>query len=151
MNAHRLLGLALALFIPFALAAAPEDAADLKAKVQRLVEQLGVPTKQVAAETELLKLGPDVLPSLPDEKAKLTPAQRERLRSIRVTLQEAQVLRELAPKTVTLQNPSIPLSQALEQIKQQTGMEVADLREDKTADANLKLNLQQAPFWQAVD
>ena len=68
MNAHRLLGLALALFIPFALAAAPEDAADLKAKVQRLVEQLGVPTKQVAAETELLKLGPDVLPYLPDEK-----------------------------------------------------------------------------------
>src|SRR5437868_11912363 len=151
MYARRSLGLALALLAPLALLAAPEDAAELKVKVLRLVEQLGIPAKQVAAETELLKLGPDVLPYLPDDKAKLTPAQRERLRSIRATLQEAQVLRELAPKTVTLQNPSIPLSQALEQLKQQTGMEVADLREDKTADANLKLNLQQAPFWQAVD
>src|SRR5207249_3458288 len=58
---------------------------------------------------------------------------------------------ELAPKTVTLQNPSITLSQALEQVKQQTGIEVADLREDKTADPSLKLNLQRATFWQSLD
>ncbi len=104
MNAHRFLGLALAFSVPLALAAAPEDAADLKAKVQRLVEQLGIPAKQVAAETELLKLGPDVLPYLPGEKAKLTPAQRERLRSIRATLQEAQVLRELVATPVSQEN-----------------------------------------------
>lgn len=151
MNARRSLALALALLAPLALVAAPEEPAALKVKVARLVEQLGIPAKQTAAETELLKLGPDVLPYLPDEKAKLTPAQRERLRSIRATLQEAQVLRELAPKTVTLQNPSIPLSQALDQLKQQTGIEVADLREDKTADPSLKLNLQRSTFWQSVD
>src|SRR5438270_11025424 len=120
MNARRPLALVLALLVPLAVLAAPEDSPALKAKVVRLVEQLGIPAKQVAAETELLKLGPDVLPYLPDDKAKLAPAQRERLRSIRATLQEAQVLRELAPKTVTLQNPSISLSQALEQIKQPT-------------------------------
>jgi hypothetical protein len=134
-----------------ALRAAPPEPADLKARVQQLVGQLGVPAKQVAAETELIKLGPDILPYLPDAKAKLTDAQRERLTAIRSTLQEAKVLRELAPRTVTLQNPSIPLSQALDQLKQQAGIEIADAREAKTDDPPLKLNLQRATFWQALD
>src|SRR5882762_2320298 len=112
MKVYGSLGLlALALISAAVLVAAPEEAAAIKAKVVRLVEQLGIPAKQVAAETELLKLGPDILPYLPDDKAKLAPAQRERLRSIRATLQEAQVLRDLAPRTVSLQNPSITLSQ----------------------------------------
>lgn len=143
--------LALALGLSVALSAAPPEPAGLKAQVQRLVAQLGVPARQVAAETELIKLGPDILPYLPDEKAKLSEAQRERLKAIRSTLQEAQVLRELAPRTVTLQNPSLPLSQALEQIKQQTGIEVEDAREAKGDDPKLKLSLQRATFWQAVD
>src|SRR5205814_3944485 len=68
---HDALPISLVLVIPLALFAAPEEPAALRPKVARLVEQLGIPAKQVAAETELLNLGPDVLPYLPDDKAKL--------------------------------------------------------------------------------
>lgn len=148
---HIGLGFGFVLAFGLTVLAAPEEPADLKAKVLRLVEQLAVPAKQVAAETELLKLGPDILPYLPDDKAKLTPAQKEKLQSIRATLYEAKVLRELAPRTVTLQNKSIPLSHALEQLRKQTEIEIVDRREMRMDDPELKLDLARVPFWQALD
>jgi hypothetical protein len=144
--------LCLALFVACIdrLAAVPEAPADLKARVARLVEQLGMPDKQVAAQTELIKLGPDVLPLLPTDDAKLSPKQKDRLKEIRATLTEAQVLKDLAPRLVTLQNKSIRLTEALDQIKKQTGEEVVDRRE-AADNPTLKLDLQKATFWQAVD
>src|SRR5688572_24315085 len=130
MPLPRLTALVLACLLALAAtvgpAAVPEDKGDLKARVAQLVDQLGVPAKQAAAETELLKLGPDVLPHLPGPEVKLTPVQRERLRSIRTTLQEAQVLRDAAPRMVTLQNKAITLSQAVEQIQKQTNLALED-------------------------
>jgi hypothetical protein len=132
------------------LQAAPDAPADLKARVDRLVEQLRIPDRQVAAETELIKLGPDVLPLLPGADAKLTDEQKQRLKTIRSTLVEAQVLRDLAPRTVTLQNRAIKLAEALDQLKKQTGVEVVDRREGGD-NPTLKLDLQKATFWQALD
>jgi hypothetical protein len=151
-RARIVLGLCLALLLTAAtrLNAAPDAPADLKARVARLVEQLGMADKQVAAQTELIKLGPEILPLLPSDDAKLSPKQKERLKEIRATLTEAQVLKDLAPKLVTLQNKSIRLTEALDQIKKQTGEEVVDRREGGD-NPTLKLDLQKATFWQAVD
>lgn len=139
------------LFVSSPIGAVPETQSDLKNKVLILVEQLGNPAKQVSAETELLKLGPDVLAFLPGPDAKLSPAQKERLKTIRTTLQEALVLKEMGPRLVNLQNDAIPLSQALDQLHKQTELLVEDRRKAGTDNPTLKLNLQKATFWQALD
>lgn len=132
-------------------AAVPEGNADLKAKVAQLVEQLGIASKANNAETELIKLGPDILPLLPGPDAKLSDDQKKHLKSVRTTLLEALVVRDLAPRTVTLQS-RMPLSKALEQIEKQTGIAVIDRREGGGAeDPMLRLNLEKATFWQALD
>lgn len=150
MSSRLLAGLVCALLVISSASTAPDAPADLKAKVARLVEQLGIPDKEVAAETELIKLGPDVLPLLPGADAKLTPKQKERLKTIRNTLVEAQVLKDLAPRTVTLQNRSIKLAEALDQVKKQTGIEIIDRREGGD-NPSFKIDLQKATFWQALD
>jgi hypothetical protein len=52
---------------------------------------------------------------------------------------------------VTLQKEGIPLSKALDELTKQAGTRVEDMRGDKTADPTLKLKLEKATFWQAVD
>lgn len=56
----------------------------------------------------------------------------------------------LAPRTVTLEKKGISLAEALAQIHEQTGSNVADRRLSKT-DAKLNLKLVRAPFWQALE
>ena len=58
--------------------------------------------------------------------------------------------KELAPKTVTLQGKDVPMKAALTALFKQTGNRVADRRQMK-ADTRLKLNLEKAGFWQALD
>jgi hypothetical protein len=126
---------------------------DIRDKVKQLVEELGDPdaAKHTAAETALLKLGPDILPLLPEDDAKLTPAQADRLKAVRAALREALVQKDLAPRTMTLQDASIPLSKALAELARQTGTPVEDGRPAKDDDPKLKLDLNKATFWQALD
>lgn len=131
------------------ISAVPEEKSDLKSKVAALVDQLGIPVKKVAAETELIKLGPDVLPLLPANEARLSPSQVESLKKIRGTLQEAQVMRQLGPRMVTLKS-QVPLAEALDQVQKQTGIAVVDRREGGDNPV-LKLNLDNVTFWQAID
>ncbi len=132
------------------ISAAPIDHAELKAKVHALVTQLGNPARQASAEAELLKLGPDILAHLPSDDAKLNAAQKDRLKAIRTALREAQVLKDLSPRQVSMQGNAIPLDEALEQLKKQTDIEVVDRRE-AAENPPLRLKLQKATFWQALD
>jgi hypothetical protein len=59
--------------------------------------------------------------------------------------------KELAPKTVTLQESSISLSKAIKELAGQTGNQVEDRRREKDEARQLKLNLKTATFWQALD
>ncbi|MBV9124162.1 MAG: hypothetical protein JO112_12460 [Planctomycetes bacterium] len=52
---------------------------------------------------------------------------------------------------VTLQNPSLPLSQVLAELTRQTGIAVADRRQNREKDPRLNLDLNRATFWQALD
>lgn len=56
--------------------------------------------------------------------------------------------KSLTVKTVTLQVKDRPLSQVLQAIQGQTGIEV---RKGVAEDPNVELNLQKVPFWKALD
>ena len=58
--------------------------------------------------------------------------------------------KELEPRTVTLQGKDITLKGALTALFKQTGNRVADRRQVKN-ETRLKLNLEKATFWQALD
>jgi hypothetical protein len=62
------------------------------------------------------------------------------------------VLKELAPKLVTLKNDKIRLREALKQLAKQTDTTVEDRRRKEAADdPELKLDLANVTFWQALD
>src|SRR5437899_531318 len=134
-------------------AKADDTKADLQAKVKKLIEQLDNKefAKREAAKNDLIKLGPDILPYLPESDAKLTPEQINRLTAIRTTLREAVAEKVLTPRLVALQKESIPLTQALAELTKQSGTRVEDMRSDRTTDPTVKLNLEKTTFWQAVD
>jgi hypothetical protein len=62
------------------------------------------------------------------------------------------VPKELAPKLVTLKSDRIRLREALQQLAKQTDITVEDRRRKEEADdPELKLNLANVTFWQALD
>jgi hypothetical protein len=131
---------------------ADEPKADVRAKVDQLVAQLGDSDsdKQAAAAASLLKLGPDILPLLPADE-KLTDSQKKQLKEIRDTLRDAQAQKELAPKLFTSKGKATRLSQALADLATQTGNPVEDRRRNKDQDLKLNLDLNRVSFWQALD
>lgn len=58
--------------------------------------------------------------------------------------------KDLLPKYVKLQSKAIPLGKALQEVAMQTGTEIADMRSEKN-ERDLKLDLNKATFWQALD
>lgn len=54
-------------------------------------------------------------------------------------------------RTITLNEKAAPLSEALKQLTQQTGTALEDRRDDRSNDPKLRLKLDKATFWQAVD
>jgi hypothetical protein len=124
--------------------------AELKEKVKALVEQLADKDagKQDEAAVALIQLGPDVLPHLPAPDAKLKESQKKALAVVRKTLRDQQIKRDLTPKLVTIDD-ELTVSKALAELEKQTGIHVEDRREG--TDSKLKLKLNKATFWQALD
>ena len=132
----------------------PKDRpADLKAKVATLVKQLDDrdSVKRTEAETELIKLGVDILPLLPEKEEGLSAEQKRRLTTVRATLKGAEAQKNIQPRLCTIQNQAIPLSKALEELTKQTEIKVDDGRQNAGDDPKLKLALNKATFWQALD
>jgi hypothetical protein len=108
--------------------AAPEAQQDeTPAKVTSLLHQLQNgpgEAKRAAAEWELLKLAPNILPLLaPPDKA--TPQLLERLAGIRT------VLEDLQPRTWKLaESRKMPVADALAELQAATGLALADRRQD---------------------
>ena len=85
------------------------DAA-LRDRVQQLVERLDAPKMeaQKAAEDALVKLGPRVLPFLPEVTKSTSAGRKERLDRIRTTLREAQEESNLGASKVTIAGDGDP-------------------------------------------
>ncbi len=129
--------------------------AALAAKVKGLVLQLdsNQQARREAAETELVELGPDVLPLLPTVNAR-TPAEvRNRILRVRTALMQRAIEATTKPTSVTLKG-EMKLSEALEQISKQTGNRFVDYRErfnQQPTDPTVKLEIEGQQFWEALD
>ncbi|HEV2949330.1 MAG TPA: hypothetical protein VGX70_18290 [Gemmataceae bacterium] len=131
----------------------PDGSTDLKAKVAKLIKQLddNDSAKRTQAETELIKLGLDILPLLPEKDEGLSAEQKRRLASVRSTLKAADAQKNIQPRLCTIQDQAIPLSKALEELTKQTEIKVEDGRQNAGDDPKLKLSLNKVTFWEALD
>jgi hypothetical protein len=148
-------GISLAMTVAFLLAAVPSlgqsqhapapDGESLKAKVEKLIRELdsATPTVQRTAEWELIRLGPAFVPLIPDSP-NLSQAAQTRLDAIKATVVE------LRPRLFSPTGQPISLAAALEQLKGQTGMSLADRRRVRD-DAPPKLSLSGGTYWEAID
>ncbi len=135
--------------------AAASDAA-LRDRVLQLVDRLDAekPEAREAATASLIKLGPKVLPLLPDPAKVQGRERKDRLERIRAALRKAEDEINPAATRVTLQGKGIRLSEALQQLQKQTGNAITDLREQLGAEVTnpaLDLDLRDKPFLEALD
>src|SRR4051794_21134299 len=125
------------------------DAA-LKDRVAQLVTRLDAPKADArdAAQAALIKLGPRILPLLPEPTNKMSAEQKARLGKVRDALNE-QGTANLGPSKVTIQAQGVRLSEVVKQIQAQTGNRISDLREQFGAEVTnpaLDLDLKEMPF-----
>jgi hypothetical protein len=144
--------LLLTLFLSTSVGVEIENKAPSKEAVRALVGKLNDPdaAKRNEALKELIKLGPAVLPFLPDVEDITSEQQKKQLALVLRSLKELQVQQELPPRLVTLQGAELTLEKALTELAKQTGIKVEDRRQTKTERA-LKLDLKGVTFWQALD
>ncbi len=125
----------------------------LMEQVETLIDQLnsGVIEDRDSAQKELASLDPDALDyiDVPDKNA--TTDFVERLLAVRKTLEAKAVEKATQPTKVSLDG-EFSVEQALKKISIQTGNNI-ELREGAPPDVaqrQVKLSLQDAPFWQAI-
>ena len=138
------------------LAAGQGGDAALKDRVAQLLERLDAPREDArkAAEEALIKLGPRVLPLLP-EVAKTTGDERKRrLEHVRSVLLEATEAANLGASRITLKGKGIRLSEVVQKLQAQTGNAITDHREAEGGEAtnpSLDIDISDKPFLEALD
>jgi hypothetical protein len=155
---HASLAAALLALSSFGLAVRAQTAADaaLRDRVLQLVERLGAPAQEAhdAAVNSLIKLGPKILPLLPDPATAKTPEIKERLERVRSGLRAQEDEVNIKASRVTLSGKGIRLSEALQQLQKQTGNPITDLREQlgtEVTNPALDLDLKDKTFFEALD
>jgi hypothetical protein len=127
------------------------DAA-LRDRVAQLVERLGSDdaVSRASAAEALGKLGPRILPLLPEVKEGDSTARGKALAAVRETLAQQQEEQSVEASRVTIVGEGIRLSEALKQLQSQTGNPLSDLREEPSNPA-LDLRIEDKPFFEALD
>ena len=133
----------------------PTDAA-LRDRVLQLVERFDDSKSEVrdAAMASLTKLGPKILPILPDPATLPAGNRKERIEQLRAALRKGEEDINPAAKRVTLEGKGIRLSEALQQLQKQSGNLISDIREQLGADVTnpaLDLEIRDKPFLEALD
>jgi hypothetical protein len=131
------------------------DAA-LKDRVLQLVDRLDAEKVEArdTAMASLIKLGPKILPLLPDAATVTNAERKDRLGRIRTALTAKQEETNTGTTKVTIIGKGIRLSEALQQLQKQTGNAITDVREQVGADVTnpaLDLDLRDKPFFEALD
>ena len=136
---------------------AADPASDtMKAQVLDLVQnKLGDEHKAVrlAAEEQLIKLGPGAISYLPSMESETDEEVRQALRRIRGRLQDELAQASVNGSIVTLHG-RMKLSQALAEIQKQTGNNLSPLPQPAGVppiDPEIKADFDKTPFWIALD
>jgi hypothetical protein len=127
------------------------DAA-LKDRVAQLVEKLDAPKAEArdAAQAALIKLGPRILPLLPEPPKSAGAELKARLAKVREALTEQQDAAKPGASMVTIKGQGIRFSEALKLLQSQSGNPITDLR-DEPANPALDLDIAGKPFFEALD
>jgi hypothetical protein len=130
------------------------DAA-LRDRVIQLVERLGSdkPEARDAAMAALTKLGPKVLPLLPDAATLPAGERKDRVEKLRAALRTAEDDIKPSASRVTLEGKGIRLTEAMQQLQKQTGNAITDMREQLGADVTnpaFDLQIRDKPFLEAL-
>jgi hypothetical protein len=130
------------------------DAA-LRDRVTQLVERLGSdkPEARDAAMAALTKLGPKVLPLLPDPATLPAGERKDRVEKLRAALRTAEDDVKPSASRVTLEGKGIRLTEAMQQLQKQTGNAITDMREQLGADVTnpaFDLQIRDKPFLEAL-
>jgi len=138
-----------------AYAQAQSDAA-LRDRVLQLVDRLDAPAADAreTATTSLIKLGPKVLPLLPDPATVKSDERKQRLERVRTALRVKDEEVNTKASRVTISGKAIRLSEALQQLQKQSGNAITDLREQLGAEVTnpaVDLELRDKPFFEALD
>lgn len=133
------------------------DAA-LRDRVLQLVDRLGAPKIEArkAAEEALIKLGPRILPLLPEAGKAKKDERSEGLERVRAALFEAQNQdpANLGASKVTIKGTGIRLTEVIKALQAQSGNALTDLREQEGAEVTnpaLDLEITDKPFLEALD
>lgn len=134
----------------------PDAGPPLRGQVETLVRRLdsGQLAQRVAAERELIELGPGVLDFLPGPAGDVSAEVRQRLGHIRQVLQRRAAESVAEASTVTLRAESLPLSKVLAEISRQTGNAIHDSRGQlgqAQEDPKISIRFDKTPFWKALD
>ncbi len=167
MRATLLLSTAIVAVLLVAAAALAQEqsqpAADdqLGHEISRLVRQLDDDraARRDAAEAKLLELAGTrtavvdrFLESLPEPTGEMPLAVRERLTRIRHAVEDRAAKAATAGTTVTLNGDKLKLTDVYAALLKQTGNKIVDRwPDDEGASQPLKLDIQDEPFWAAVD
>jgi hypothetical protein len=149
---HRTVLLMLCLTVPTAAAGGE----DLRAEVRGLVRKLDAPqlAQREAAEAELLRRGPAILDLLPPSDGRESAEVEQRLGRIRQQLQRAAADAAAGASTITLNADSLPLSEVLRALTDQSGNAIVDCRRQfgqPASDPKLTISFERTPFWPALD
>jgi len=129
-----------------------DDRRELRATVVQLLERLDSNTRQqrVAAQQQLLELGPRVLPLLPATESLRTAGVRESVRRIRLRLERIKAARSVESSVVTLSGRQT-LAAAARQIAEQTGNSIEYEIAPDAVERQFAFDLREQKFWPAVD
>jgi hypothetical protein len=111
---------------------------DLEAQVKKQLDRLG--QERAAAEWELLKLGPDILPLLDKAPAGV----KDKLDQVRATLED------LKPRTWSVKKSDLTLRETLKGLQDATGLALVDRRQEKT-DPRVTVDFQNKSYWEVVE
>jgi hypothetical protein len=137
-------------------ARAQAPSAALRDRVNQLVERLASPQAETrqAAEESLIKLGPQILPLLPDPAPPGNADRSQRLDRIRTALRAKAESTPPGASRVTLKGSGIRLSEAIQMLQKQSGNLITDLREQyggNAANPALNLDIVDQPFLPTLD
>jgi hypothetical protein len=121
----------------------------LEQQVERLIAALDADSREVrtAAQRELLRIGPRVLPHLPPPELLPDSAVRATVRRLRLVLEEQQARESVRPSRVTLTG-RMPLGKALQKIHEQSGN---TFDSPELLQRPVQVDFRDTPFWEAFD
>lgn len=149
-----LLAAALPAAVNRAMAAEPLETLIEELKEADLAERDALTARLITRAKETDESMTHWLELLPRPESVDEPDVAERFRQIRQRVEERLVEQVAQPSTLSLNAAVIPLAEFLEQVEQQTGNQVVDVRTqwgEEAGPIQIKAAFQNTPFWKALD